>query len=146
MSKEICHYALCDDCKGKGRTYCGTPYKEGKFPQECNVFFTATIEKVTCRRCQNKLKKEEELQKKLNAYRKVLEKEIDGDWDGHQLGYLEAILNLLGEFGNGQCADCPFSYESEFHSPDFSVPEYDLKCSLEKCWINAVKDIIRGTQ
>jgi hypothetical protein len=144
MSKEVIHYALCEHCQEENRTYCGMPYKEREFPEFRPPLFTSNKSQVTCRRCQQKIKKEEELQKKLEAYCKELEKEIDGDWDGHQLGYSEAILNLLGEFSNGQCADCPFSYEIETNSPDFITPEYGLKCSLEKCWIIAVKDIIRG--
>ncbi len=69
---------------------------------------------------------------KIEDYRKKIElltQDLDDDF---LLGYSEAILNILGEFTNGRCSDCPFSYEVE----------YDLKCKLDKCWIDTVKEII----
>lgn len=63
-------------------------------------------------------KKIEELTEKLNS--KMLS--LDDDF---LLGYSEAILNILGEFTNGQCADCPFSYEVESYSPDGKLCIYE---------------------
>lgn len=81
---------------------------------------------------------------KIEEYRKNID-ELTKDLDDDSLlGYSEAILNLLGEFTNGQCTDCPFSYEVESYSPDFIYPEYDLKCKLDDCWIDAVKALIRN--
>lgn len=80
----------------------------------------------------------------IGYYRKKI-KELTEDLDDDSLlGYSEAILNLLGEFTNGQCADCPFSYEVESYNPDFIYPEYDLKCKLDECWIDTVKTLIRN--
>ncbi len=81
--------------------------------------------------------KTEEFRKKIDDLTKDLK-------DNFLLGYTEAIYNLLGEFSNGQCADCPFSYETEYYCPDFINPEYDLKCRLDKCWIDTVKELIRN--
>ena len=61
--------------------------------------------------------------------------------DNFLLGYSEAILNILGKFTNGQCEDCPVSYEVEYYNSDFIYPEYDIRCKLDKCWIDTVKEI-----
>lgn len=82
-------------------------------------------------------------EKDIETYRKKIEKLTEDIDDDYLLGYSEAILNLLGEFTNGQCADCPFSYEIECPSPDFIYPEYDLKCSLDECWIDTVKKLFK---
>ena len=55
----------------------------------------------------------------IEDYRKKIEELTENLDDDSLLGYSEAILNILGEFTNGQCADCPFSYEVESYSPDF---------------------------
>src|SRR3990167_6363476 len=55
----------------------------------------------------------------IEDYRKKIEELAENLDDNFLLGYSEAILNILGEFTNGQCADCPFSYEVESYSPDF---------------------------
>lgn len=78
----------------------------------------------------------------IEDYRKKIDELIENLDDNFLLGYSEAILNLLGEFTNGQCTDCPFSYEVESYSPDFIYPEYDLKCKLDDCWIDVVKTLI----
>lgn len=80
----------------------------------------------------------------IEDYRKKIEELAENLDDNFLLGYYEAILNILGKFTNGQCADCPFSYEVESYSPDFIYPEYDLKCRLNNCWINTVKTLIRN--
>ncbi len=84
----------------------------------------------------------EDYRKKIEKLTETLNGEMLSLDDNFLLGYSEAILNLLGEFTNGQCADCPFSYEVESYSPDFIYPEYDLKCKLDNCWIDAVKTLI----
>lgn len=66
----------------------------------------------------------------IENYRKKIEELTENLDDDFLLGYSEAVLNILGEFTNGQCADCPFSYEVESYSPDFVYPEYDLKCKF----------------
>jgi len=63
--------------------------------------------------------------------------------DDFLLGYVEAILNILGKFDNGECEDCPFSFEDEVFCQDFIVPEIDLKCKLDECWIESVKKLIK---
>lgn len=75
------------------------------------------------------------------AYRQKIEKLTENLDDNLLLGYSEAILNLLGEFTNGQCSDCPLSYEIECYSPDFIYPEIDLRCRLDECWIDTVKKL-----
>lgn len=77
----------------------------------------------------------------IEDYRKKIEeltKDLDDDF---LLGYSEAILNILREFMNGQCAYCPFSYEVESYNQDFN-PEYDLECKLDNCWIDTIKTLI----
>lgn len=88
----------------------------------------------------------EDYRKKIKELTEMLNSEMLSLDDNFLLGYSEAILNLLGEFTNGQCTDCPFSYEVESYSPDFIYPEYDLKCKLDDCWIDTVKTLIRNTE
>lgn len=88
----------------------------------------------------------EDYRKKIKELTEMLNSEMLSLDDNFLLGYSEAILNLLDEFTNGQCTDCPFSYEVESYSPDFIYPEYDLKCKLDDCWIDTVKTLIRNTE
>ena len=81
-------------------------------------------------------------EKEILTYREKIEELTDNIDDDYLLGYSEAILNLLGEFTNGKCDDCPFSYEVESCSPDFTYPEYSLKCSLNECWIDSIKKLL----
>jgi hypothetical protein len=81
--------------------------------------------------------KENEIEK----YGKKIQKLTDHLDDNSLLGYSEAILNLLGIFTNDRCEDCPFSFEPVYYHPDFIYPEYDLKCKLEKCWIDSIKEL-----
>lgn len=78
----------------------------------------------------------------IEDYSKKIEELTENLDDNFLLGYSEAILNILGKFTNGQCDDCPFSYEVESYSPDFTYPEYYLKCKLDNCWIDTVKTLI----
>ena len=78
---------------------------------------------------------------KVEEYIKKIESLIQDLDDDFLLGYSEAILNILGKFTNGQCGDCPFSYEVEYYNSDFIYPEYDIRCKLDKCWIDTVKEI-----
>ncbi len=82
----------------------------------------------------------------IENYRKKIEELTENLDDDFLLGYSEAVLNILGEFTNGQCADCPFSYEVESYSPDFVYPEYDLKCKFDNCWIDTIKTLIRNAE
>lgn len=82
--------------------------------------------------------------KDMLEYAEKIDKETENIDDNFLLGYSEAILNLLGKFSNGECTDCPFSYEEEvYYCPDFIYPEIGVKCRLEKCWIDEVKKLIR---
>lgn len=81
----------------------------------------------------------------IEDFRKKIEELTENLGDDFLLGYSEAVLNILGEFTNGPCDDCPFSDEIEIYSPDFIYPEYDLKCKLDNCWIYTVKTLIRNT-
>ena len=81
----------------------------------------------------------------IEDYRKKIEELTENLDDNFLLGYSQAVLNILGQFTNGQCTDCPFSYETESYNPDFIYPEYDLKCELDNCWIDSVKTLIRNT-
>lgn len=87
---------------------------------------------------------EKEIPKEILAYRKKIDDLTEDIDDNFLLGYSEAILNLLGEFNNGQCTDCPFSYEVEYYAIDFIYPECDLKCRLDECWIDRVKKLLCG--
>ena len=87
-------------------------------------------------------------EKDIETYRqeieKLIEKLTDNLDDNFLLGYSEAVLNLLGEFTNGQCSDCPFSYEVESYSYDLIYPECDIKCRLDVCWIDTAKKLYNG--
>lgn len=85
-------------------------------------------------------------EKNIDIYREKINKFVENLDDNFLLGYSEAILNLLGEFTNGQCSDCPFSHEVESYSPDFIYPEYDLKCRFDECWIDSIKKLLSGTE
>lgn len=78
---------------------------------------------------------------KIEAYIEKIESLTQDLDDNFLLGYSEAILNILGRFTNGQCEDCPFSYEVECYNSDFIYPEHDIGCKLDKCWIDTVKEI-----
>lgn len=80
------------------------------------------------------MNQEKDNQQKIVIYKEKIEKLTENIDDDFLLGYSEAILNILGEFTNGQCTDCPFSYEIIY-------PEYDLKCRLDECWIDTVKKL-----
>lgn len=82
----------------------------------------------------------------IKDYIKKIEEITENLDDNYLLGYSEAILNILGEFSNGQCTDCPFSYEIEDYSLDFVYPEYDIKCKFDNCWIDDVKKLIRDNK
>jgi hypothetical protein len=90
------------------------------------------------------MNKIEDHRKKIDELTETLDSKMLSLDDNFLLGYSEAILNILCEFTNGQCADCPFSYDIESYSPDFIYPEYDLKCKLDNCWIDTVKTSIRN--
>lgn len=83
-------------------------------------------------------------EKEIEEYGKKIEELTNNLEDDNLLGYSEAILNLLGIFTNGQCEDCPFSYETEYYCSDFIYPEYYLKCKLDKCWIDTVKKFFKN--
>lgn len=60
-------------------------------------------------------------------------------------GYVEAILNLLGEYPNLQCTDCPFSDEGMDYTYTIYGEGYII-CTLGateegdgKCWIEIIK-------
>lgn len=90
--------------------------------------------------------KAEQISKAIFAgFIKEMQKETDYD-DDYKLGYAEAILNLAGEFSNGQCEDCPFSHEVECPCYDFTIPEIDLRCGLKECWIERIKKLIYKEQ
>lgn len=85
----------------------------------------------------------DDIKRKIEEYgKKIDELSINLD-DDHSLGYFEAILNLFGIFTNGECEDCPFSYDVEVYNYDFIYPEYDLKCRLDKCWIDTAKELFK---
>lgn len=130
-----------------GITYCGSPYKIREFPDwKKRPLFADIKERVTCKKCQEKLKKEEELDRKLHEY--FLKIDIEIGWnvtDNYLLGYSEAVSNMLGEFNNGRCEDCAFCFETETTDFESCQPEAVLNCSLERCWIEEIKKIIRGT-
>lgn len=141
MKKEIIHYS-----EGKeGITYCGYPYKIREFPDmRHSLSFTQIQEHITCIKCQKKLKEEQELKQNLKEYYKKIEPEINDSDDNFILGYQEAVSNLLGTFNNGVCADCPFCFETSSYDFESCQPEAILHCSLDKCWIDEVKKIIRN--
>jgi hypothetical protein len=80
--------------------------------------------------------------KEMSIYLEKLDKLTNDIDDNYLLGYYEAILNILGEFSDGQCTDCIFSYEVESYNPDFIYPEIDLKCRLDECWIDSIKKLL----
>lgn len=80
---------------------------------------------------------------KLVAYYKKIEKELESD-DDYEIGYFEAVSNMLGNFSNGQCADCGFCYETDRYDFESGLPEASLHCCLDECWIDEVKRIIRN--
>ncbi len=144
MTLEIKHYS--DSDSKDGTTYCGHKYKIRMFPEmRPFLLFTGILEQVTCKKCQRKLKEEAIITKRLEEYYKKIEKELESD-DNHQIGYFEAVSNLLGNFNNGRCADCGFCYETEGWDFESSQPEAILHCRLDRCWIEEVKEIIRGTK
>ncbi len=78
-----------------------------------------------------------------DEFLKIIQMETDDIDDNFLLGYSEAILNMLGEFSDGECSQCPFSYEVETPAPDFIYPEIDLRCSLEECWTKTMIRVAR---
>lgn len=82
----------------------------------------------------------------IEDYRTKIECLTENLDDDFLLGYSEAILNILGGFTNGQCDDCPFSYEVEGYGIDSTYPEYDLKCKLNDCWIDTAKTLIINSE
>lgn len=142
--KGIFHYGGGGE---EGTTYCGQHYKIREFPDKRQTtLFTIIPEYVSCTKCQRKLKEEAITAKNLRGYIKKIEPEIDdskGEW---AVGYIEAIYNLCGEFNNGVCADCPFCFETSGYDFESGQPEAILHCSLETCWIDEVKEIIRRTK
>lgn len=141
MTREIVHYS-----EGKeGTTYCGQPYKIREFPDmRQTTLFSRIFELVTCKKCQRKLKEEALVQKNLKRFIQKIEKQFDDSKGDFIIGYFEAIMNLSGESNNGMCVDCPFCYETDGIDFESQQPEAILHCSLERCWIDEVKDIIKG--
>ena len=141
MSRKTVHYSEGNE----GTTFCGDSYELRGVPDKRQTTtFSSIPEQVTCKKCQRKLKEEASIQKNLKEFIKKIEKEYDDSKGDFIAGYFEAISNLSGEFNNGRCEDCPFCYETSGIDFESQQPEAILHCSLDRCWIDEVKDIIRG--
>lgn len=87
--------------------------------------------------------KAEKISKKIFVgFLKEIHEQTDHEPDDWKLGYAEAILNLVGDFTNGQCEDCPFGYIISYENEEFAGFEHDMRCSLKECWIDRVKKLI----
>jgi len=134
------HYSASEK---EGITYCGSLYKLREFPDmKARPLFSDRHDHVTCKKCQTKLKQESVIAERLKAYLKKIESEMSDSRDDYVLGYQEAIFNLCGEYNNGHCEDCIFSYETEITDFESCQPEAVMNCSLDRCWIEEVKKII----